>query len=67
MTPYERKLKSQLANMNTQVEMLGNQLRAHGDAPIEEVVGLEEAKAKLMAALQKLMEGDESAQNDFDK
>ncbi|GMH66802.1 hypothetical protein TrST_g7489 [Triparma strigata] len=47
--------------------MLKNQLTAFGDVPIVEVVTLEEANLRLRAALTKLMEGDEKAQDDFDK
>ena len=43
LTPYEKQLKSQLSRRNTQIELLKNQLIAHGDAPIEEVVSLAEA------------------------
>ena len=43
MTPYEKQLKSQLKRRNTQIELLKNQLTAHGDVPIEEIVTLEEA------------------------
>jgi hypothetical protein len=67
MTPYERKLKSLLQNKNTQVLMLTNQLKAHGDVAIEEVVSLPEAKKRMMAAMMKLMEGDEKAEEDFNK
>ena len=51
-----------IANKDMQVLMLTNQLKAHGDAPIDEVVALSEARSRLTAALTKLMEGDESAQ-----
>ena len=47
--------------------MLTNQLKAHGDAPVEEVLTLAQAKERLMAALALLMEGDESAQEEFDR
>ncbi|GMH92820.1 hypothetical protein TL16_g12462, partial [Triparma laevis f. inornata] len=67
MTPYEMQLKGQLTRRNTQIEMLKNQLTAFGDVPIVEVVSLEEANVRLRAALTKLMEGDEKAQDDFDK
>jgi hypothetical protein len=46
LTPYEKQLKSQLSRRNTQIELLKNQLIAHGDAPIEEVVSLEEANTR---------------------
>jgi len=51
----------------TQIEMLKNQIEGAGLKPVEEVTTLKEAEEKLQAAMAKVMKGDESANEDFEK
>lgn len=66
---YEELMTSMasMAAYEQQVEMLKSQLQSSGVKPIEDTVALDEAKDLLKAALRRLFDGDDKAQDDFDK
>ena len=47
--------------------MLKSQLQSAGIKTVDEVVTLDQAQANLKTALEQLMAGDETAEEDFDK
>lgn len=60
-------LKKKIRKQKLLIKLLRSQISTLGAEPIEEVVSYERAESKLQSALTRLMEGDESASDEFTK
>ena len=61
------RLKKKVKKQRTLIKMLKNQISASGVAPIEDVITFEKAEEKLKSTLARLLMGDESASDEYDK
>ena len=62
-----KKLKKKLKKQKMLIDLLRNQIVNLGHKPIAEIVTYQRAESNLQNALARLMDGDETASDDFDK
>ena len=62
-----KKLKKKVRKQKMLIDLLKNQIINLGHKPIEEIVTFQRAEKNLQNALARIMDGDESASDDFDK
>lgn len=62
-----KKMKKKLKKQKMLIDLLRNQIINLGHKPIAEIVTYQRAESNLQDALSRLMDGDETASDDFDK